>query len=168
MRKAMLIRNEPDDNFGLAPEAFRAAGLEVLAIDAWDEGRVWPPLEDVSAIAVFGGAMNCDQVDMHPFLAEERSLLAVAVEADVPVLGVCLGAQLLVRAFDRQVFPSVRPELGFPEIRMVQAARPDPVLGGLPPRVRFFQWHQDAFREPPGATVLALGHQGAVQAFRSG
>jgi GMP synthase (glutamine-hydrolysing) len=168
VRPLLLIRNEREDDFGLAPGAFREEHVEPVSVDAWDESRPWPSLEDVSALVVFGGTMNCDQVDAYPFLARERSLLAEAVRGDLPVLGVCLGAQLLVRAFDCPVFPAPVRELGFPEILLTDAGRLDPVLGALPPRVRFFQWHEDAFRQPPGATVLATGGDGGVQAFRSG
>jgi GMP synthase (glutamine-hydrolysing) len=164
----LLIRNEREDDFGLAPGAFRDEGLDALMVDAWDEAGRWPALEEVSALVVFGGAMNCDQVEAYPFLAWERALLADAVARDVPVLGVCLGAQLLVRAFDRPVFRAPERELGFPEVHLTGAAGMDPVLGALPESVRFFQWHEDAFREPPGATVLATGRDGSVQAFRKG
>lgn len=169
MRSLLLIRNEPADDLGLAREALEDEGAECTVVDAWDARVEWPSLDDVSALVVFGGAMNCDQVERYPFLARERGLLAEAVGREVlPVLGVCLGAQLLVRAFDCPVFPAPRREVGFPEIRVEPEAGADPVLGGLPPRARLFQWHEDAFAEPPGATVLARGSDGGVQAFRRG
>jgi GMP synthase (glutamine-hydrolysing) len=168
MRSLLMLRNEAADDFGLAPAAFAAEGLPLLEVDAWDESTPWPGLDELSGVAVFGGAMNCDQVDRFPFLARERVLLAKAVAEDVPVLGVCLGAQLLVRAFDQPVFEAPAKELGFPPIRVTAAAFEDPVLGALPSEVRCFQWHEDAFREPPGATVLATGRGDSIQAFRHG
>jgi len=168
MGPALLVRNERADDFGLAPEALAEEGLEPLPVDAWDEARPWPRLDDLSALVVFGGAMNCDQVDRFPFLALERSLLAEAMARGLPVLGVCLGAQLLVRALDRPVLPGRVRELGFPVIRPTPDGTADPVLGGLPSEVRFFQWHEDVFEDPPGATILARDEDGGVQAFRTG
>ena len=103
-------------------------------------------------------------------LAAITVLLQQTLDARVPVLGVCLGAQLLVRAFGCRVFRASRRELGFPEISLTSAAGDDPVLGALPSSPRFFQWHEDAFAEPPSATVLARGDDegGGVQAFRHG
>jgi len=167
MRPLLLIRNEPEDDFGLAPQAFASEGFDCHRVDAWADGP-WPSLEEVAAMVPFGGAMNCDQVDRYPFLARERALLEEAIARDVPVLGVCLGAQLLVRAFGCPVFRAPRRELGFPKIALTPFARDDPVLGGLPEGVRFFQWHEDAFAEPPGATVLARGDDGGIQGFRHG
>jgi GMP synthase (glutamine-hydrolysing) len=153
-----MIRNEPSDDFGLAPAAFAVEGLPVLEVDAWDGAAPWPKPQEVSGMAVFGGAMNCDQVERFPFLATERALLARAVVEDLPVLGVCLGAQLLVRAFDCPVFPAPVRELGFPVITLTEHAEADPLLGHLPASAR----------SPPGSTVLATGQGGAIQAFRAG
>ena len=168
MRPVLLVRNEPEDDFGLAPDAIGAAGLDCVTLDAFDPAATWPPLAGVSGLVVFGGAMNCDQVDRFPHLARVRALMAEAVRVELPVLGVCLGAQILVRALDRPVFPLPRKELGFPEVRLEPEAAMDPVLGALPTRVRLFQWHEDAFDTPPGATLLARDAGGATQAFRYG
>jgi GMP synthase (glutamine-hydrolysing) len=169
MLPLVLIRNEPDDTLGIAPAALAEEGFDLRLIDAWGTEQ-WPALDEVAGVLSFGGAMNCDQDDRYPFLAVERALLEEAIARDLPVLGVCLGAQLLVRAFGCPVFPAARRELGFPEISLTPAAGGDPVLGALPPRPRFFQWHEDAFAEPAGATVLALGDDegDGVQAFRHG
>jgi GMP synthase (glutamine-hydrolysing) len=168
MRPVLLVRNEHEDDFGLAREAIQDEGLKCDTVDAWDPTVAWPSLEELSAVVVFGGAMNCDQVDRYPHLARVRSLMADAVREELPVLGVCLGAQILVRAFGCPVFPAARRELGFPEIRIEPEGRADPVLGALPARVRLFQWHEDAFDAPPGATLLARDANGGTQAFRHG
>jgi len=166
MRPVLLVRNEHEDDFGLARASIEGEGLECLTVDAWNPAVEWPSPDRVSGLVVFGGAMNCDQVDRFPHLGRVRSLMADAAHAELPVLGVCLGAQILVRAFGRPVFPAPRRELGFPEIRLEPEAAADPVLGGLPSRARLFQWHEDAFDAPPGATVLARDAGGGTQAFR--
>lgn len=168
MRPLLLLRQEPEDDLGIAMDSLRGPGVPVVLIDAWDGGVAWPALEDVSGLVVFGGSMNCDQTDRHPWLARERTLMAGALGRGLPVLGVCLGAQLLVRALDQPVVRAPVQRVGFQEIRLTEAGRSDPVMGGLPERASFFQWHEDAFALPPGAALLATDADGGVQGFRFG
>ena len=168
MKAVLLLRNEAEDTFGLVPAALEAEDAPTATLDAWDAGAAWPEVTELSGLIVFGGSMNCDQVDAHPFLARVRALLREAHDADLPVLGVCLGAQLLVRALELPVGRAPRRELGFPTIEVTPEGLADPVLGALPRRARMFQWHEDAFALPPGAELLARGQDGGLQAFRLG
>jgi GMP synthase (glutamine-hydrolysing) len=168
VKSLLVVRNEAADTLGLAPSAFDDEGLPVTVVDAWDPAAAWPEVPEVSGLAVFGGSMNCDQTDAYPYLARVRTLLREANDVDLPVLGVCLGAQLLARALGFPVVRAPRRELGFPEIELTEAGVADPVLGALPPKARMFQWHEDAFPLPAGAELLARGEDEGVQAFRRG
>src|SRR6476661_4932908 len=93
MKPLLCVRHEPEDDGGLALETFATAGLRVETADAWN-GTPLPDVDAISGLVVFGGTMNVDQVDRYPFLAEERRLVRRALDARLPVLGVCLGAQM--------------------------------------------------------------------------
>lgn len=110
--------------------------------------------------------MNVDQVQRYPGLAAEREWLAAAVAADLPVLGVCLGSQLLARALGSQVRPGPEPEIGWAPVEVFDSG--DPLVGGLAPTTRVLHWHGDVFDLPDGAQLLASSERTEVQAFRAG
>ena len=119
------------------------------------------------AIMVFGGAMHPDQDAEHPWLADEATFIREALAREVPLLGVCLGAQLIARAVGASVGPAARAEVGWHTVRLNAAGREDPVLGVLPPRVDAFQWHYYGFDLPTDAELLAE-NEAAHQAYRLG
>jgi GMP synthase-like glutamine amidotransferase len=123
-----------------------------------------PAVDDHDAVMVFGGGMHVDQEAEHPWLTGEREYLRGLLDREVPVLGVCLGAQLLAGAAGAAVGPAPQPEIGWCE---VDRTADDPVLGVLPARFPAFQWHFYAFEVPSGGHELA---RSAVcsQAFRLG
>ena len=123
-----------------------------------------PPVRGLAGLVVMGGPMNVDDPS-HPGLAAERRLIRAAVDADVPVLGVCLGMQLLARALGASVHPGHGAEVGFGPVQVVAT---DPVLGPLGPEPTVLHWHSDAADLPTGATVLARSDITPVQAFRAG
>ena len=152
---------------GVFAEAVAAAGhqLEEWSL-AWDT-PLPRPLDDYGAVLVFGGAMHADQDDGHPWLREENLFLQRLLDRHVPVLGVCLGAQLLAKAAAAPVGPSSEPEIGWFEIELTEEGRDDPVLGSLPPRFEAFQWHFYTHGLPAGAVELARSRV-CTQAFRLG
>ncbi len=119
------------------------------------------------AIMVFGGAMHPDQDAEHPWLADEASFLREAVDREVPLFGVCLGAQLIARSVGGHIGPARAPEVGWREVHVNDAGRADPVVGVLPERLDAFQWHYYGFELPAGAELLAE-NEAALQAFRLG
>jgi GMP synthase (glutamine-hydrolysing) len=126
-----------------------------------------PPDHDVIAGAVvMGGPMNVDDVERHPGLVAEREWLAEALRRDMPLLGICLGAQLLARALGAEVRAGEGPELGYAPVEVLDAA--DPILGALAPSTTVLHWHRDVFELPDGATLLARSAQTECQAFRHG
>jgi GMP synthase (glutamine-hydrolysing) len=130
------------------------------------EGDALPAHEEVAGALVMGGPMNVDETDRHPGLAATRDWLAEAVRRGMPVLGICLGAQLLARALGAAVLPGERKEIGFHEVTVDDPA--DPILGGLAPNARVLHWHGDVFELPEGATHLASSALTVHQAFRRG
>jgi GMP synthase (glutamine-hydrolysing) len=141
------------------------AGLDVHTIKPL-AGQPLPAHEEVAGAIVMGGPMNVDEVGRHPELAVERDWLAEAVRCDLPVLGICLGAQLLARALGAEVRPGKGPELGYAPIEILDGD--DPLLGALAPSTTVLHWHGDVFDLPEGATHLARSERTEVQAFRHG
>jgi len=168
MNPVLCLRNDRDDTLGIAPATLAANGVPVLRLDAFDSGVRWPSLDEVGGLMVFGGEMNVDEVERHPYLLTQRQLMRRAVDAGLPVLGICLGAQLLARALDARVYRAPVRELGFRPVRVTEAGQQDALVGAFQTGDRVFQWHEDTFELPAGAELLATGDDVPVQAFRSG
>jgi GMP synthase-like glutamine amidotransferase len=127
-----------------------------------------PGQVDPGAVMVFGGSMQVDQDEQHPWLADERAFVAELIEGSVPTLGVCLGAQLIAQIAGARVGPAVVPEVGWHEVQLTADGAGDPVLGDAPERFAAYQGHSYGFELAPGATPLAHGAGDALQAYRVG
>ena len=134
-----------------------------------DEGDPLPDWREFPAIVVMGGPMGAyDEAD-HPWLVEEKRLLREAVEADVPVWGVCLGAQLLASALGARVYRGEQPEVGLLPVRPDRGGGRRSRLPAMrPASFPTLQWHGDTFDLPEGATLLASSPAYPHQAFRVG
>lgn len=128
------------------------------------DGDPLPRLGEVDGIVSLGGEQNA----LDPELAEEAALLREAVERRVPVLGVCLGAQLLAHALGGTVRRLPRRHVAWLELCPTAAAVGDPVLGALPPGARGVHWNEDGFDPPPGAVELLRSPAGSGEGFRFG
>jgi GMP synthase (glutamine-hydrolysing) len=140
-------------------------GLEVRAVEPL-AGDPLPDHAGISGALVMGGPMNVDEIDRHPGLLVEREWLAEAARIELPILGICLGAQLLARALGAEVRAGEEPEIGFAPIEVHDPA--DPVVGALAPRATALHWHGDVLDLPEGAVALASSAQTELQAFRHG
>jgi GMP synthase (glutamine-hydrolysing) len=162
--RVLSITHGPTVPGGVFDEVVEAAGhdLERWAVPL---GGVPQPVSSYDAVMVFGGSMHPDQDERFGWLRREADVLEEALSKNVPVLGVCLGAQMLARAAGAWVGPAREPEVGWLDVELTQAGRGDPVLGVLPRRTETFQWHHYTFEIPSGATELARSDV-CTQAFR--
>ena len=165
--RALAVVHQRDAGPGVFSEAMAAQGVEL---------ETWLPAEDrapprdpagYDAALVFGGAMHADQERAHPWLAAEKSLLADLLDAGAPLLGVCLGAQLLSEAAGGTAQRLAEPEIGWLEVEVTDAGSSDPLLGPMAPRFAAFQWHSYECTLPPGAVGLAKS-AACMQAYRVG
>jgi GMP synthase (glutamine-hydrolysing) len=157
----IVIQHEPGEGPGtLAPFLRDARFVRTFA------GNAVP--EEADALVVLGGGMGVYEQDRLSHLRDEIRLLRRCVEQERPVLGICLGSQLLASALGGEVAKAPRKEIGFYRVRLGEAAREDPLFGAAPGSFVAFHWHGDAFTLPRGAVPLASSTMTPVQAFRFG
>jgi GMP synthase (glutamine-hydrolysing) len=165
--RILAIVHQLDAGPGVFSEAIAASGAQ---LDPWLLPEGGPPPHDprdYAAVLSFGGAMHVDQEREHPWLGEEKALLADLLERGVPLLGVCLGAQLLAEAAGAPVRRARVPEIGWHEVKTTQEAAGDPLLAALAPRFDALHWHSYEFQLPGEAVALART-ESCLQAFRLG
>ncbi|HHT9120665.1 MAG TPA: type 1 glutamine amidotransferase [Candidatus Hypogeohydataceae bacterium YC41] len=121
---------------------------------------------DYSAIISLGGPMNVYEEDRYPFLRWENDFLQKAIKEDVPLLGICLGAQLIAKAAGARVSKNPVKEIGWSDVSLTDEGIRDPVLKSLGSKLRVFQWHGDTFEIPKEGTHLATSPLCTNQAFR--
>lgn len=163
--RSVVIQHVPFEGPGLIAPALFAVGSEVSVVRA-DLGDALPAAAQLDVLVVMGGPMGAFDDLEHPHLVEERALIAECVRLGKPVLGVCLGAQLLAAALGASVHRGPVEEIGAGEVELT--ATGDPVLSPSGPRVPVVHWHGDTFDLPDGAELLARSDLYAHQAFRVG
>ena len=139
-------------------------------LDEWSLAWGTPPprpVDDYGAVMVFGGAMHADQDERHPWLRDENLFLQCVLDRHTPLLGVCLGAQLIAKAAHAAVFAATSPEIGWHPVELTDEAVDDPVFSRLPERFDAFQWHYYTYGVPAGGVELARSPS-CTQAFRLG
>jgi GMP synthase-like glutamine amidotransferase len=161
--RVLAVEHQRDAGLGVFDETLAAAGAEV---------RTWRPSEEevpsffADAAIVLGGAVHPDQESEHPWLAAEIAVIASLLELGMPVLGVCLGAQLLARAAGGEVRRLSQAEIGWRTVQADDAAATgDPIASGLPATFASFQWHSYEALPPRGSVELARGGA-SLQAYR--
>lgn len=171
MLRVLVVQNEESDPPGRVEGWLAEAGvsLDIIRAYAGESVPVVVPPE-YSGVMAFGGAMDADADEAHPWLVAERALMQDAVNRDIPVFGVCLGGQLLAASAGATVERSPHIEIGLSSVDIDSHAAQDEVFGELAGRsVPAAQWHQDwIVGLPATATVLAGNAAAPVQAFRLG
>lgn len=133
-----------------------------------DREEQLPDADHVDGLVVMGGSFGAYEEDRYPFLTKECSLIGAVARRGSPVLGVCLGAQLLAKALGAKVFPGHGAEIGFGSIELTATGREDALFAGFGDALPVFHWHGDTFTLPEGAELLASSQTYVHQAFRFG
>ena len=167
MAEILAIAHPDGGTVGVLAEA---ASEQSLAIEHWipaEGGEPQRPLDQYSGLVVLGGDENIDQVDRYPYLEREYEIVNDWIEADRPLFGVCLGAQMIAHVSGGSVFKASKREFGWEQIDVLPAGRDDPVTGFGADTLIGLAWHDYAFEPPPGSTTLA-SNSVCIQAFRYG
>ncbi|MFJ5137891.1 type 1 glutamine amidotransferase [Streptomyces sp. NPDC088707] len=166
----LVVQHEEEAGAGLVGERLVRAGLRLDVVRAWVGEALPGDLGGHAGLLVLGGSVNCEDDEAAPWLPGVRALVREAVTEGVPLLGICLGGQIVAHALGGSVTTRPQgPELGAVPLRRLPAATDDPVLGGVPDGALAAQWHwDDVDRLPPGAVPLLTGDDCRHQAFRVG
>jgi GMP synthase-like glutamine amidotransferase len=160
--KVVAIQHVPTEPMGYIEEILKEKGIEYEYVKVYETNEL--KISGATHIVIMGGPMGVYEEKEYPFLAQEKELIRQAMKNNTPILGICLGAQLIASALGKDVYPYKR-ELGWFE---VMKAEEDFVTRDLPDRLIVFQWHNDTFDLPEGAKLLYEGELVKNQAFRVG
>lgn len=168
MKPILALRHVPHEGLGLLERVFREQRVVYRVMDLPAGAPRSLHASQLAGLVVLGGSMNADDIANHPFLADEIKWIRQAVSEEVPVLGICLGSQLLAKALGGRVYPNSVKEIGWYPIELTEEGAEDTLFFDSSPTERVFQWHGDTFDLPEGAVLLARGNGCPHQAFRYG
>jgi len=160
-----VIRHVSIEDLGYLGEGLSLSGLRFEYVDGESLARDLPEIE---TLIVLGGPMGAYEIDRYPYLAGVIELMRRQLNQQRPVLGICLGAQLLAAAAGARVYPGTKgKEIGWAEVELSEAAVDDPLWQGFPRCFTTFHWHGDTFDLPDGGVPLAYTDK-YIQSFRLG
>jgi GMP synthase-like glutamine amidotransferase len=178
--RLLVLQHVPMEGPERIADLAAARGLDVDVCEVFGPRGVPTSFEGTVALVVMGGSMGVGDIGdpRYPYLAKELALLEKALEARHPILGVCLGSQLLARAAGAEVYPATRTlsdgrterlrEVGWGTVRWNADPDKEPILRGIGATTTVLHWHGDTFDLPPGAVHLASSERCRNQAFRLG
>ncbi|MFO8041861.1 MAG: gamma-glutamyl-gamma-aminobutyrate hydrolase family protein [Alkalispirochaeta sp.] len=159
-----VMQHVPFEGPGEIAPLLEAQGHTIVVTRLYAGDRV-PPIADVEALVVMGGPMSVHDVDQYPWLAGETSLIRRVIDSRRPVLGVCLGAQLIASAVGARVYRGHQKEIGWFPVTMTPAAATSRLMADWPAEAQVLHWHGDTFDLPSGARLVASSPAYQHQAF---
>jgi GMP synthase (glutamine-hydrolysing) len=148
--------------------ALKEKGIGCDYVPLYDGTEIPKGVSGYAGIIILGGPMNVYQEKEYPFLRDENIFIKKMLAEEKPVLGICLGAQLIAKAAGAKVLTGHRKELGWYDLELTKVGEMDALFKGFPKRFKAFQWHGDTFEIPKGAIKLASSEIFPNQAFRLG
>ncbi|MCI4566557.1 gamma-glutamyl-gamma-aminobutyrate hydrolase family protein [Lysobacter sp. CFH 32150] len=168
MPRILVFQHVAAEPLGTLDPLIRRRGHRVRFVNFHRHPDAVPSIDRYRGLIVLGGPMNVDEQHLHPHLKTELAVIEQALAQGKPVLGICLGAQLLAHALGAPVRRHRQPEIGWYDLHTTEHGRGDPVLSPLGARMPVFQWHGRTFELPHGAHHLARTEICENQAFRWG
>ncbi len=168
MKPVLVFRHAARDSIGTLAGIFGSAGVPFRYLDLFGELPDAFRPRDWAGLVVLGGSMNADEIDEHSFLVIEVEWIRQTVDAGLPVLGICLGSQLLAKSLGARVYKNACKEIGWYEWQPLPAAADDPLLSSVRPGDIVFHWHGETFELPEDEVQLVRGATCELQAFRYG
>ncbi|MBN1794063.1 MAG: type 1 glutamine amidotransferase [Candidatus Omnitrophica bacterium] len=162
----LIIQHIAIEAPGLIKTFFEREGMPTTVSHVAQRDVLPEGLKGITAIIILGGPMNVYEEEAYPFLKEEDRFIRKALQAHIPILGICLGAQLLAKACGAVVRRGVAHEMGWHVARLTDAGARDPLFARCLKEFTVFQWHEDRFDIPADGVLLAESEKCAHQAFR--
>jgi len=162
----LVFRHAGLEHIGTIAPVFERAGVPYRYLDVYRGEPVPDHLGGIGGLIAMGGPMSVYEAGRYPFLDAEMRLIRRAAEMSMPVLGICLGSQLIAGALGARVYPGSQKEIGWYPVELVEPE--DELAGGLPARFMGFHWHGDTFELPAGAKHLFRSALYPNQGFRWG
>jgi GMP synthase (glutamine-hydrolysing) len=165
--KVLVIRHEACSSVGLLGRFLKQQGIAIQYLDTPQGETLQSSLQEYSHLVVLGGAISAYEDQQYPFLREEFKLIENAIDRQIPVLGICLGSQILAKILGAPVYRGqAGREAGWCMVELTEAAKTDTIFQDFPQRFQVFESHQDTFDLPAGCTHLAFSNLYVNQAFR--
>jgi GMP synthase (glutamine-hydrolysing) len=155
MKTAIAIRHIAFEDLGTFEDALLAQGFEVRYLEAGVDDLASLDAREPDLLVMLGGPIGAYEEDLYPFLRNEMRLAEQRLSAGLPLLGICLGAQIMARALGARVYPGLAKEIGWTSLTLSEAGRNGPTSHLSPELTSMLHWHGDTFDLPPGATLLA-------------
>ena len=168
MAKIWVLQHHPVENLGAIADSLEEAALAWQYVRVFDGAPIPADMKGAGGLIVMGGPQTVYQLDRYPHLRDEIRLIESALRDNKPILGVCLGAQLLAAALGATVKRGESREIGWYLVRLANTANDDRLMRGLPAEFMAAHWHSDVFELPNGTVALASSERTAIQAFRFG
>lgn len=163
----MCLQHHPEEGPGYVEDWALENGRTVEIAPVYKNGRL-PAVSEFDWLVVLGGPMSVYEENEHPWLAKEKALIVQAIEHHKPVVGICLGAQLIAAALGARVYPHGCREIGWFPVTLTEKARASFYFDFLPRSFSVFHWHQDTFDLPDGAFRIASSEACLNQGFQVG
>ena len=166
MKRCVAIQHVAFETLGVFVQPLQDAGFSVSYVQAGVvplEADLW---KNADLAVVLGGPIGAYQEDLYPFLADEKALVAARLASGLPLLGICLGAQLMASVLDAGVYPGTAKEIGWGQVSLTPAGLSGPLAELVDAPV--LHWHGDTFDLPRGCDLLASTSITPHQAFRPG
>ena len=167
-KQILIIKQVEQEGPGLIEDIFVESGWSIKTVELSQGEKLPSGFDETGALVLLGGPMNVYEEKKYPFLKEEESLIRKALVEEIPVLGICLGAQLLAKTCGAQVKKAPQKEIGWYKVEKTDDGKKDVLFNTGADRIQVFQWHEDTFDVPEGAVLLAEGKDCKNQAFRVG
>jgi GMP synthase (glutamine-hydrolysing) len=162
----MVFQHVPYEPLGTLDPLIRSHKHRIRYVNFGREPYAKPCVESYDALIILGGSMNIGEEQEYPHLDVEKKVIRQAMDLDIPVLGICLGAQLIASACGAKVFPADEKEIGWTKLSPTNAGIEDPVVKHFKSHENIFQWHGFTFELPNEAELLVQGKVVTNQAFK--
>lgn len=168
MARLLVFQHVAHEILGTLDPLLRKSGFRIKYVNFGRDNYRIPDIKNYDGLIVLGGPMNVDEVESYPYLAKEVSAIENALKCDIPILGICLGSQLLAKALGSRVRKNKVKEIGWYDVAPTKAGMKDPLISKFKGTEKIFQWHGDTFEMPETAVLLASSRMCKNQAFRYG